>query len=98
MICLQCGYCCCNYCVVIVDDPDIGLTDSEDNLIVHEGRGPCKHLRGHKPGEFFCAIHEKDWYPETPCAKHGQIERTDSECRMGRYVIDKFNKKEKPNA
>jgi len=87
MKCLRCGYCCHKYLVAIVDDPEKGL--QEDNIIMHEGDGPCKHLLGDKPGKYACAIHDKEWYKETPCYSHGQIEANpNDECRMGRYVLD----------
>jgi len=89
MKCLRCGYCCIRYAVIIVDDPSKGI--EPDNLIVHEGKGiPCKHLKGNKPGEYSCAIHNRPYYNETPCFQHGQIERNiDAPCRMGKYVIEK---------
>jgi len=87
MICLRCGYCCHKYIVVIVDDPEKPI--SENNIDIHEGNGPCKHLRGSKPGEYSCSIHSKSWYKETPCHSHTQIESSpDYECRIGRYIID----------
>ena len=85
MKCLRCGYCCKNYCVAIVDDPNKGI--HEDNIVIHEGNGPCKHLCGNKPGDHSCAIHDEPWYRETPCARHSQIENRDSPCRMGVYVL-----------
>ena len=88
MICLRCGYCCINCFVVIVDDPEKGI--DPDNLMVIDNRTDrCPHLRGDKPGEYACSIHDRDWYPETPCAHHKQIERSpDCECRMGRHLLD----------
>lgn len=89
MICLRCGNCCKYLWVVIVDDPEKGPV--EENLIEHKGLGvACKHLRGNQAGDYWCAIHRKPWYQKTPCAWHGQIERSpDTECRMGRYILDK---------
>ena len=79
--------------VVIVDDPAKGIR--EDNLIFHEGDGtPCKHLRGTKPGEYSCALHDKKWYKKTPCFSHGQIEAGNTPCRMGEYIL----KRAKENA
>lgn len=79
--CLRCGYCCYMLAVVIMDDPGKGLT--EGNIIIHNGNGrPCKHLRGDKPGEYICIVHNEDWYPETGCAAYTQI--GGGECRMGR--------------
>lgn len=81
---------------MIVDDPDKGII--EDNIIFHEGNGPCKHLGGEKPGEYYCKVHDRPWYKDSPCFSHGQIERDPSdECRMGRYILDNL-KKEQHNA
>lgn len=91
MICLRCGYCCKNYLVPIVDDPDKGI--AEDNIIGHIGDGtPCKHLKGDTPGEYSCAIHDKDFYCETPCFEHTQIERENSNCRMGEHILKSLGK------
>ena len=76
--------------VVIVDDPDKGIV--EDNLQARDGKKPCQHLQGDKPGEYSCAIHDYPWYDKTPCSDFTQIEEQDSECRMGRYIIDQENK------
>lgn len=73
--------------VMIVDDPAKAI--SKDNIIGHMEDGPCKHLEGNKPGEYFCKIHSKACYKETPCFSHGQIEKSpDDDCRMGRYILD----------
>lgn len=72
--------------VVIVDDPEKGI--SQDNMIFNIGDGkPCKHLQGDEPGEFSCALHDYPWYKETPCFAHGQIERENSNCRLGEYML-----------
>lgn len=89
MICLRCGYCCENYCVIIVDNPDKGL--AKDNLICHDGKGPCKHLKGDVVGEYSCVVHNKPWYKKTPCFSHGQIERSkDTPCRIGEYILNQM--------
>ena len=89
MICLRCGHCCKNYFVAIVDDPSKGIV--ETNIVSHMGDGtPCKHLIGDTPGKYSCAIHEYQWYGETPCSDHGQIERTNSNCRIGEYILNKM--------
>jgi len=88
MICLRCGHCCKFYSVAIVKNPDLGIT--EENIVMHLGDGtPCPHLRGDKPGEYSCAIHDQPWYPETPCARHAQVGSPQAECRMGKYVLQK---------
>jgi len=84
MKCLRCGYCCKNYAVIIVDDPEKGI--AEDNLILHEGNGtPCKHLRGEE-GSYSCALHDYPWYKDTPCFAFTQVEQKDSLCRIGVYM------------
>jgi hypothetical protein len=87
VICLRCGYCCKWLSVVIVDGPAKGPV--EGNLVFHEGGGKsCKHQRGSEPGKYRCAIHNKRWYKNTPCAHHGQIERSPRDkCRMGVYQL-----------
>jgi len=86
VICLRCGYCCIRYDVIIVDNPDLGIVDG--NLIHKPGDERCKHLRGDKPGEYSCAVHEYPWYKETPCFQFTQIEAENSACRVGQYVLD----------
>ena len=72
--------------VVIVNDPAKGIR--EDNLICNVGDGtPCKHLQGSKIGEYSCALHSKKWYKKTPCFSHGQIERGNTPCRLGEYIL-----------
>lgn len=87
MKCLRCGHCCIKYAVVIVDDPELGPVDG--NLIARTGLdGPCQHLRGDKPGEYSCAIHHYDWFPDTPCGQFTQMEtHPDTPCRMGEYLL-----------
>jgi len=77
-----------NYIVVIVDDPAKGIVDG--NLIVHEGNGtPCKHLRGDKPGEYSCSVHDEPWFKDTPCHDFAQIEESpDRPCRVGNYLLN----------
>ena len=88
MICLRCGRCCKELCVAIVDDPAKG--PAEDNLLMHEGGGvPCKHLKGDQPGEYSCALHDEEWYEETPCFQHTQVGRDDAPCRMGVHTMKK---------
>ena len=86
MICLRCGQCCKTYAVVIVDDPEKGI--EEDNLIEYMGDGRCPHLLGDEPGKHSCAVHDRPWYKETPCALHEQIGHPDAECRVGRFLLD----------
>jgi len=76
--------------VMIVDDPNKPI--SEDNIIAHMGDGKCKHLDGDTPGSYSCKIHDREWYNQTPCFSHGQIEHGNTECRMGKYILSKKGK------
>ena len=89
MICMHCGYCCFNYEVIIVDDPDIGLIENSTNNLKEKHTGiRCPHLTGNICGEYSCAIHDRPWYEETPCYQHGQWERSvDTPCRLGVYNL-----------
>lgn len=94
MICIRCGYCCINLCVVIVDNPELGIV--EGNLIVNNedgGKAPCKHLEKGKDGRYSCKIHGRPWYKDTPCAKHTLVGRDDMPCRMGVYQLAKEGRK-----
>lgn len=87
MVCLRCGYCCHASAVVIVRDPAKGI--EQENLGYKASGERCQHFRGHKPGEYSCAIHDEPWYRETPCSQHGQIEQSVHDvCRMGAYTLD----------
>lgn len=82
MECHRCGYCCIAMAVVILRDPDGPI--SEENAEVHEGKGPCKYLRGNAPGEFSCAVHDKPWYQQSPCYSHN----TDvPKCMIGECIM-----------
>jgi len=83
MICLHCGYCCTNMLVVIVDNPELGIV--EGNLKANEDNTRCQHLTS----DNMCAVHDYEWYKETPCYAHGQIERGNTNCRMGEYLLQK---------
>ncbi len=89
MKCLRCGYCCKYLWVMIINDPKKGVV--EDNIIEHLGQGKaCKHLVGDGPGMYSCAIHNEKWYPETPCFDHTQMERGNTNCRMGDYIMNQL--------
>jgi len=91
MVCLKCGYCCIYDMVVIIDDPEKGVIES--NMVVKSSGKRCKHLRGSEPGKYSCVVHDYPWYKRTPCFAYGQIEsRVDDVCRMGEYVINKRSK------
>jgi hypothetical protein len=86
MKCLRCGYCCLNLCVVIVDDPKKGVR--KGNLKWRDGKSRCQHLKGDKPGEYSCGVHDRKWYKKTPCFSHGQFEKNpNAVCRIGEYIL-----------
>jgi len=86
MKCLRCGYCCLKLVVPIIIDPDKEI--SEENTLVLVGDGTiCPHLRGNKPGEYSCSIHDHEKFKLTPCYAHTQIEHRDTPCRMGVYIM-----------
>ena len=88
MKCLRCGHCCIEYLVVIVDDPNKGIV--EGNLKEKKSGERCQHLRGDKPGEYSCAVHNRPWYKKTPCFEFTQIEASkNTPCRMGEYLLKK---------
>ena len=89
MKCLRCGYCCLYLWIIVIKDPTKPI--SEDNCQEVDARQgkPCPHLRGNKPGEYSCVIHNFHRYKKTPCFSHGQIERSKKDlCRMGNYIIN----------
>lgn len=60
---------------------------------VHEGDGDCKFLEWE--GDIaVCTVHGQTFelggetyaWEETPCGRHGQVEREDSPCRIGAYL------------
>jgi hypothetical protein len=70
--------------VVIVDKPELGIIP--ENLKDHMGDGRCQHLTE----DNMCAVHHYEWYKETPCYAHTQIEENeDCLCRMGEYLTKK---------
>lgn len=85
MKCLRCGYCCIHLEVIIVDDPKLGVV--ENNLISKHTGDRCKHMRGDKPGEYSCAIHNEPWYEESPCFQFTQVEARNSNCRLGENTL-----------
>ena len=92
MICINCGYCCIMYDVIIVKPefakPDLVIDDNNFNnvLTYKPNNTSCPHLE-RKNSKYFCKIHNFDWYKETPCFRHTQIEKSkDTVCRMGNRI------------
>lgn len=90
MKCLRSGYCCTHYDVMIVDDPEKGVT--EGNVKYKPSGEECQHLTGEGPGSYFCAVHNEPWYRETPCYEFIQIEtHPDMPCRMGFKILKELS-------
>ena len=90
MKCLRCGYCCIQYEVNIVDNPELGVIES--NLKAKYTGERCQHLRGDVPGKYSCAVHNYSWYKQTPCYQFGQVELSENDpCRIGEYMLKPEN-------
>ena len=96
MICVHCGLCCYDYMVVIVapshidfDGKNANDIGEEDGFIAKHSNTPCPHLEWE--GDYSrCAIHDKPWYPSTPCFQFGQIESDPKcVCRIGEWILEK---------
>jgi len=75
--------------VVIVVDPKKGI--QKDNLRgINCLEEKCPHLQGSKPGEYLCAVHHEKWYKKTPCFSHGQLEKGNTNCRMGEFILKRM--------
>ena len=86
MLCVRCGCCCYQLAVVILIDP--ALPVKESNMEVKETGKRCRHLKGSKPGEYSCDMHDTKVYKSTPCFSHTQIEQNPKcVCRMGEYIL-----------
>lgn len=85
MKCVRCGYCCFQYVVVVIRDINKPL--SEKNVMIKHTGDRCPYLEGRKPGKYSCRNHGHRRYKNSPCDQHSQIERRDSPCRMGKYVL-----------
>jgi hypothetical protein len=87
MKCLRCGYCCTSLLAVIVVDPDEGIDPDNLTTIGMSGeKERCPHLLGDVAGEYSCAVHDREWYPDTPCAAY-QSHWPENTCRMGDFLI-----------
>ena len=84
MICLHCGYCCIEYGAVVMEDPALGIV--RGNAVFKPAGEKCLHLKGTK-GEYSCAIHEEDFYKQTPCHYFGQATPGDKNCEIGERVM-----------
>jgi len=110
MICLRCGYCCIAYDVIIISpefvQPKINFDNPEiSHKLIHKKCGEiCPHLRWEE-NKAVCSIHHYEWYKDTPCFRHEQIESSPkSLCRLGEYfqkegicIKTKYDKLQKIN-
>ena len=91
-ICTNCGMCCIDYDVIIIDpnrvSENIDLTDT--SIYIHKPSFQvCPHLYW-EDDESRCKIHHYSWYKKTPCFQFTQI--GGPMCRLGEYFDNKFGK------
>ena len=90
MYCLRCGYCCeANWVIVIYPDFVDSIVSLENLnermlLLVKGPEETCPHF-GRVDGLGVCAIRDKIWYKDTPCASYREEEfkMFDGACRVG---------------
>ena len=59
-----------------------------DDYAKHKPTGEkCWNLIFDEDGKAGCLIHDKGFYKDCPCDSHGQIERGNTNCRMGEYQL-----------
>lgn len=88
MKCLRCGYCCTSLLAVVIKDPDGPFEEPNFMTIGASGeKERCPHLRGDETGEYWCYVHDKEWYHESPCAQY-QSHWPNKSCRLGEFLIN----------
>jgi len=92
MKCLRCGYCCINLSLVTIHPDyikeDLIINELPEEAFIFKPDGEkCPHLT-FEDNKAVCKIHQYNWYYQTPCYNHNQIERKNSDCRLGKHIID----------
>jgi hypothetical protein len=95
VICVHCGLCCYDFPVAIVAPKYIDFKGEDANdlpeeaFIIKQGNTPCEYL--YWEDDFSrCAVHNKPWYPSTPCFDFSQIESSPNNiCRYGEWILEK---------
>lgn len=86
MKCFRCGYCCTKLLAVVIDDPNGPFEEGNFRTIGTTGEPErCPHLCGPSPGKYWCSVHDKEWYPKSPCAQY-QSHWGDRTCRVGEML------------
>lgn len=90
--CFRCGYCCVFYDVMVIRPSAVRRIKDIDDLsegdIFHKKGGePCPHLE-YDGDEAVCAIHEYEWFQDTPCGRH-QAGLIIGECLLGEAMREK---------
>ena len=89
MICLRCGYCCINHCVIVpksgkAHDPN---EEIREHCFAKATGDVCPNLSFDSRSVALCSIHGESWYEGCPCDEYTQIERSPSEpCRTGEAI------------
>lgn len=92
MKCLNCGFCCVKYDVMIIHpdkayNENMIIEDLDPKYIIHKGYDIiCPHLDIIN-NKSYCKIHKYNWYKLTPCYQFSQIESNEeSLCRVGNAI------------
>lgn len=96
VICIHCGACCYDFPVVIIQNKfkDLKVEDANDlpqeAFVIKSGNTPCPYLKWDED-KSRCEVHNKPWYPSTPCFDFGQVESdSNTICRLGEYIRKKW--------
>ena len=94
MKCLNCGYCCIELDVIIINPKFIEEVTEENFYELTEEKyfshkkfdKPCPYLKFIN-GKYSCSIHDKEWYKFTPCYEYDQISSSVKDpCRTGNQI------------
>ena len=87
MLCLNCGYCCVKYDVIIINPEyvkeNLIIDELPDDAFMHKSTDIiCPHFNSNNR----CNIHHYSWYKDTPCFQYIQIEPYQTVCRIGHAI------------
>lgn len=106
MKCIRCGFCCVQFDVIIVKPEHVNDFDpddfDQDHKLMHKKGGEiCPHLKIDKENKITtCTVHNKLWYPGTPCDTHYVFGDPEKPCRVGEYCFQNgwiLTKEDLPN-
>lgn len=77
MKCRHCGFCCIAYDVIVP------ISKTQCSYKPHNQK--CWNLEFNDKA--ICKIHHEKFYKRSPCDSHTQIEKEDTDCRVGVYCL-----------